>query len=173
MRLTGSPKFPPLRRLMTNHRRSGQQVRTSATKFWAYAVEIIAAGLLCEILRRIVGVDRVHGWQIEKRSDLLVSIGIAVAVNAAIFAAYFALLSTDFGKRLRAHKAAAEYATAFAYPMFLFFVTAIVLEWLGVTAGPVLSCAITFLLCYSCVNCVTMIRNVIGLVRLWQDVGDG
>jgi hypothetical protein len=29
------------------------------------------------------------------------------------------------------------------------------------------------LFCYSLVNCVTMIRNVIGLVRLWQDVEGG
>ena len=147
-------------------------MRTLLTKIWAYAVEIIASGLFCLILWLTIGADRLREWQIENRSDLLVSIGIAVAVSAAIFAAYFALLSTNFGRRLRMHKAAAEYAAAFAYPMFLFFLAAIVVEWLGKKPGLVLSRFTTLVLCYSCLNCVTMIRNVIGLVRLWQDIGE-
>lgn len=149
-----------------------QHVRIRATKVWTYAVEVVAASLICVLLWLTAGADRMRQWQIEKKSDLLVSIGIAVGVSAAIFAAYFGLLSTNFGRRLRKHNAAAEYATAFAYPMLLLVLAAVVLECLGTDAGPTLSRAATFLLIYSCVNCVTMIRNVIGLVRLWQDVGE-
>jgi hypothetical protein len=117
-----------------------------------------------------LGEQAISSWQIEKRTDLLAFTGVATAVSAAVFAAYFAVLSTAFGKELRIRRVAVEYATAFAFPMCLLAVTSASLEFLSKESGPTLSHAVTFLLCYSCVNCVTMVKNVLGIVRLWQEV---
>ena len=145
-------------------------MRILLTKLWAYAVETVCAIVLCAIIWLTIGADEVAAWQIQKRPDLLVSIGIGAAVSGTIFAAYFALLSTEFGRKLRVHGVAVEYAAAFAFPMALLVMVAGTLEFSDKNTNLLLSRFITFLLCYSCVNCVTMIKNVIGLVHLWQDV---
>lgn len=145
----------------------------SLTKIWAYAVEPVGAALICTIIWLTIGAEEVRVWQLEKKADILAAIAIAAGVSAAIFAAYFALLSTDFGRKIRMQGAAAEYASAFAFPMILFLISAGALEFLRPNPNLTFSRFVTFLLCYCFVNCVTMIRNVIGLVRLWQDVDRG
>jgi hypothetical protein len=143
------------------------------TKIWTYAVEAVSAALFSAVFWLTIGVEKIRAWQVDKKPDLLVSVGIAIAASATIFAAYFALLSTDFGRKLRMHGVAAEYTAAFAFPMILFMISAGTFEFVDDNPGRTFSRFVTFLLCYSCVNCLTMVRNVIELVRLWQDIDRG
>lgn len=138
-------------------------------KVWSYAVELIAAGLICVVLWIWLGGNAVAQWQIEKRTDLLTFTGCATALAGVIFAAYFSVLSTGFGRKLRLHKVAREYAMAFAFPLALFAATTITLVFLDKSAKANFSRSVTFLLCYSCINCITMVRNVLAIVGVWQD----
>jgi hypothetical protein len=146
------------------------RLRILIEKVWAYAVEVIAAGLVCLFLLIWLGEQAIAKWQVEKRTDLLTFVGAAAAASAAVFAAYFGILSTDFGRKLRIHGVAAEYASAFAFPLIMLTIAAATLEFLTKDSGVALSDTVTFLLCYSCLNCITMVRNVLGVVRLWQEV---
>lgn len=104
----------------------------------------------------------------QKSGSANVAVG-AIGVSAAVFAAYFAVLATEFGRELRVH-GVAKYAAAFAFPLVPFAATIAALEMFTKDSGPGLSQAITFLTCYSGLNCITMVRNVLGIVRLWQEV---
>lgn len=139
-------------------------------RVWTYAVEVVASGLVCLLLLIRIGGAAITKWQITKRSDLLILAGIAMGASAAVFAAYFGILPTEFGKRLRLHKAAAEYSAAFAFPMLLLAGTMVALAFLDDESGIAYSIFVMFLLCYSILNFMTMVRNVVGLVRLWQDI---
>jgi len=150
--------------------RTALRLRILIEKVWVYAVEVIAAGLICLLLWLWLGEQAIAKWQVEKRTDLLVFTGVALGLSAAVFAAFFGILATDFGKKLRIRGVAVEYASAFAFPLILLIMTAATLEFLANDSGSALSRAVTFALCYSCLNCVTMVRNVLGVVRLWQEL---
>ena len=139
-------------------------------KIRPYAVELLAALLLCAILFMCFRTNQVLAWLLRRKSDALVLAGIAAGTSGIIFGAYFNVLSTDFGRRLRLANAAVEYAIAFAVPLVGFFATVVALIVLSERSDGVLVKALIFLLVYSCINCYTMVRNVIDLVGVWQDV---
>jgi hypothetical protein len=131
--------------------------------------EIVLSALILAILWLWPGSAKVADWQIENRGDLLVFAFTAAALAGALFAAFLGMLGTDFGEKLRKHKAAAEYATAIAYPIILFLATSVILEVSGGKRHIEAQRIVTFFLLYSVINCVTLVRNLIGLVGLWQD----
>jgi hypothetical protein len=146
----------------------------SVTKKWEkarpYAVEALASALVLAVMLLGFGPRKVMLWVLAKKTDLTVFAGIAAAISGAIFAAYFGVLSTDFGKRLRLAHAASEYAAAFAFPLLVFLTEAFILTSISNENQWALLVSAGFMLVYSLLNCYTMIKNVIDLVKVWQDV---
>ena len=133
-------------------------------------MEVILAILVYAILLICFGSGRIIAWGVDKRSGISTITSLAAGISGVTFAAYFAVLATDFGKRLRLAGASVEYAIAFAFPVILFLATTGV--WLVISrdSEPYLVEAAVLLLIYSGINCATMVKNVIGLVGLWQGV---
>lgn len=146
------------------------RLRILLEKIWSYAAELIAAALICVFIWILLGGEQIAVWQIDKKVELLAFMGVTASISGAIFAAYFAVLSTELGQMLRTKGIAVEYVSAFAFPLLLFLATAAMLTFISKDSGKAFSWIITYLLCYSCINCVTTIKNVLGIVRLWQDV---
>ena len=102
------------------------------------------------------------------RSDLLVGLGVLLAINAAVWAVLLAILSTDFGKWLRKRGEALAYTTALAAPIFISSFAFLVVMFEACSKTRFAPYLATFVLVYALINLVTMVRNVVGLVGLWQ-----
>ena len=137
---------------------------------WAYAGEFIAAALLSMALFLLIGPPVVSGWVFARKQDLMVLTITAAGVSGVIFAAFFAVLSSEFGKKLRLKNVATLYATAFAFPLLVFLGASASMGAVSKGTDTILLKIATFMLVYSLLNCYTMVKNVIGLVKLWQNV---
>ncbi len=137
-------------------------------KIWTYLSELILSSLVCVLLWITSGPSVIGAMIFEKRVELIALTGGAATLAGVVFAAYIALLQTDFGKRIRLQGASLEYAHAIAFPFLLLFLTTVVLSLWGNRTSISQSRAMTFVLVYCGVNFVTMIRNVLGLVKLWE-----
>ncbi len=101
----------------------------------------------------------------------------AIGVSTAVWLGFLAMLAVPFGKELRRRRAAAIYSSALAFPIFVFLILVIVLMFLPDAKEkrqwqawdllmPQIACLLTL---YAVINSITIVRNVLGLVRLWED----
>ncbi|QHS52384.1 hypothetical protein [Edaphobacter sp. 12200R-103] len=137
---------------------------------WEYGGEILASVLLLVALNQLIGLEVLRDWLVHKKADLANMLIIAATATAITCSGFFAMLATEFGLQLRQAGEAKAYATAFVFPLMLFATTFALL-----TLGPIENTQkfddlLVFLLIYSSLNLLTMIKNVIGLTTLWQDV---
>lgn len=136
---------------------------------WEYLGEVGASCLLLIALNRLIGIREMTAWLYRQQSPLANLLIVAAAATAITFGAFFAVLTTDFGLALRRVGEAKQYATAIGYPLILFALTLSLLSLRNSGWGWFYSQLVLFFLIYSALNLVTMIKNVIGLVELWQD----
>uniref|UniRef100_A0A7V4XT60 Uncharacterized protein n=1 Tax=Acidobacterium capsulatum TaxID=33075 RepID=A0A7V4XT60_9BACT len=144
------------------------KLKKVATKLWGYAVELIAAVLIQIVFTMLLGRSFIFHWIVRDKADVLDLVGLAFALNIAVFAAFLAILATEFGKSLRREKAATEYATAFAFPMFPTVTAAIAVLITAQERSAFASEIAVFALIYAALNCITIVKNVLGVVHLWQ-----
>ncbi|HEY4932579.1 MAG TPA: hypothetical protein VII23_13505 [Terriglobales bacterium] len=146
---------------------SGGNTKRYLLGLWEYAGELIAAILIYVALRVRYGPESISQFFTNKRSDEAILIGIVFAACIAVGAVFWQLLSSDFGAWLRIKGEAAAYSRAFAFPIILSFITLVVLLIFGAKAEG--SHFATILVIYNLLNFLTMIFNLHGFVRLWQD----
>jgi len=94
----------------------------------------------------------------------------ASAVSVCLFAAFIAVLCTDFGRRLRLHGVAKAYSVAFAFPILIFLVTFSLLSSVVPGSNIWFSSAVGYFVVYSGLNSYTIIKNLIDIIRVWEDV---
>ena len=137
---------------------------------WGYGTESLLTILIWILIERLWGPSRVAHFLFVRKQDIQFTIGLLAAVCGLVFAAYIALLCTEFGKKLRKAEAAVEYLVAFLTPFAAFSVTICGLHFLS-NDFPGKSAAFTlFLLIYCLLNCYSMPKNLVGLVTIWQDL---
>jgi hypothetical protein len=78
------------------------------------------------------------------------------------------MLATAFGRWLRRKKEAYAYSVALAVPALIYFSALMVLVFTICSESRHWVVLNVFILIYGLINFVTMIRNINGLVRLWQ-----
>lgn len=137
---------------------------------WEYLGEIVASCFLLIALNRLIRIGEMAAWLVRQQSPLANLLVVAAAATAITFAAFFAVLTTDFGLALRRAGEAKEYVTAFGYPLLLFVATLGLLSLGNSNWGSFYTELVVFFLIYSALNFVSMVKNVIDLAGLWQDV---
>jgi hypothetical protein len=144
---------------------------------WAYIVELVAAYLLYLLVSLVFGALESESFICRTSSVWATACGIAVGVAATVWVAFFSVLGTPFGSELRSRGAASVYSTALAAPIFVFFVATVLFMLLptsctGGTGDKIgyhrLAQISIFLGVYSVINFVTLVRNVIQLIKLWE-----
>ena len=135
---------------------------------WEYLVEIILASLSCWAVFILVGQDTVCTRLCSLRPELLGIVGGALAAAVGVWAILFDILRGEFGAWLREKEEASAYSAGLATPIFVFLLGLLVLLFDDCPEKLFASALAVFVLMYGLINFVTMIRNVSGLVRLWQ-----
>ena len=136
---------------------------------WAYLSEVVAAALLLVALNRLVGVRSMATWLAHQQANLTNLLIVGAAATAITFGAFIVILTTEFGLAVRRVGEAKSYIVAFAFPLLLFAAT-LALVTLGSSGwGSIYTESCIFLLLYSTLNLITMVKNVIDLGGLWQD----
>ena len=147
-----------------------QRSRDQYTLAWGYAVELIAVAFLWILIELRVGFIETAKFLYLKKADIFVFVAIAAGVCGVFFAAFIAAMCVEFGKELRKAGAANEYFVALTIP-FLALGAAFAALYLVESAAPAFSAELAlFFLIYATINCITMVRNVYGLYKLWQDL---
>jgi len=122
------------------------------------------------LIERLWGPARVAHALYVRKEDLLFTVKLLAEVCGLFFAAYVAVLCTEFGRKLRKAGAAVEYLVAFLIPFAAFAVCACCLHSVS-NEVPGKSAAITlFLLIYCALNCYSMPKNLVGITKIWQDL---
>ena len=138
---------------------------------WAYLVELLLSVLLLTLFDLLGGVEPTGAWvgrQVSPLGNLLLT---GIAVGAAVFAGFVAVLTTEFGQALRRAGKAKMYAMAFGWPLLLFAITIGILMLRSPSGwGLAYSQTVILFLIYCSVNFFTMVKNVIDFIGLWQDV---
>jgi hypothetical protein len=135
---------------------------------WEYAGEIVLACLVSGLLFAIVGHDVLHNRLCSFRSDLMLSVGAGLGISATIWVSFFAVLPTEFGAWLRKKDEAVPYSWALATPILSYLLGLLSLLFTACSESVVLLQLNVFVLSYDLINFVTLIRNVNGLIGLWQ-----
>jgi hypothetical protein len=136
---------------------------------WAYLGELIAAALLLVALNLLIGVRGMVVWLAHQQTNLTSLLIVGAAATAITFGAFFAILTTEFGMAMRRAKEAKAYIVAFALPLLLFVATLALVTLGNSDWGSLYTECCIFLLLYSTLNLITMVKNVIDLGGLWQD----
>lgn len=139
---------------------------------WAYLGELIVAALLLLALNLLLDTQDLSVWLTQQRASLTTILTTGVASSAIAFGAFFAILTTDFGSKLRLVGEAKAYVIAFAFPLLLFVVSLAVVTLGSSNWGTLYTQLCIFLLLYAALNFITMIKNAIDLAGLWQDVDE-
>jgi hypothetical protein len=146
-----------------------QLLRRVSFVFWEYAVEILLAGLISALAIKLLELSAIRSALHEYREELSLSLLAVFGASAAIWAAFLAVLGTDFGKKLRMHGQATAYSVGLAFPMFTSIVASLVVP-LHTTQSTGFRTAIAlYMLTYASITFLNLVRNVIGLIRLWQE----
>ena len=95
-------------------------------------------------------------------------VGIASGISTAVWVGFLALLSSEFGSWLRKKNEAVSYSRALATPILGYLLGLLFLLFVGCSQSALYLKLSVVVLTYDLINCVTMIRNVNGLVGLWQ-----
>jgi dipeptide/tripeptide permease len=109
-------------------------------------------------------------WFFERKADLVSALGFGLAATGLCFAAFIAVLCTDFGTKLRRFDQAKAYTAAFATPPIALVITIILFEFISSANDRIVSGIAAVLAVYCALITVTMFKNVIDLVGLWQAV---
>lgn len=136
---------------------------------WAYIVELIASALSLMLVNLLTGPQGMLAWFGHQQANLTNLLIVGATTTGVIFAAFFAVLATDFGARLRRKGEAKAYVIAFAFPLSLFVLTLGLVTLGNLAWGTVYTEACAFLLLYSTINLITMLKNIVDLGGLWQD----
>ena len=134
---------------------------------WEYGGEVVAALLIYFLLRESFGVEQISAFCVSKHSEGAILIGLILAACIAICAVFWGLLNTEFGKEIRIRGEAAAYSRAFAFPILISLVNLVLLLTLDATR--LTTHLLIIVSIYNLLTFVTMIFNMQGLVRLWQD----
>lgn len=102
------------------------------------------------------------------RADLIVIAGGALAISVAVWGIFLAMLNSDFGAWLRQRNQASAYSRALATPIFGDLLGILLLLFSACSESRTLVKLNVFVLTYDLINLVTMVRNMNGLVGLWQ-----
>ena len=135
---------------------------------WEYLGEIVLASLLTVLVFIVVAQNDLQARLCCIRGDLMLIVGIALGISATVWVGFFALLASEFGAWLRKRNATSPYAVGLASPIFADLLGFLVLLFAGCSASSLLLRSTVFVLIYDLINVVTMIRNVIGLIVLWE-----
>jgi hypothetical protein len=135
---------------------------------WEYAGEIVLAFLISGLLFAAVGGGVMHERLCNLRGDLILIVGVAAGISTTVWAGFLALLSNEFGAWLRKKNEAVWYSRAFATPIFGYLLGLLILLFAGCSQSGLYLRLNVLVLTYDLINCVTMIRNVNGLIALWQ-----
>lgn len=146
---------------------SGRKFSDFVLSVWEYAGEVIAAGLVYVLLRIWFGSASISKFYADKQSAGAILVGIILASCIAVWVAFGALLSSEFGKWLRTTGNATVYSRAFAFPILVSLATLALL--LTLSADTTAAHFVTIMVIYNLLNFITMIFNLHGLYRLWQE----
>lgn len=145
-----------------------QSQRRLFLSIWEYLGEIVLAVLCCALVLSLFTLEEVHAVLCKLRGDLLVGVITAWALSAAIWIGMIAILASDFGKWLRRRGEAAAYSRALATPVIVYALVVALLIGGACSENRFMIEAKLLALAYSAINLVTIVRNVHGLVVLWQ-----
>ncbi len=135
---------------------------------WEYSVELLLAALLSFLAFLLFGREALHKNLCSLRGDLIVGFEVLLATGVTVWIGFLAMLATGFGRWLRRKKEAYAYAVALAAPALIYFSALMVLVFTICSEGRYWVVLNVFILIYGLINFITMIRNINGLVRLWQ-----
>ena len=135
---------------------------------WEYAGELVLAVLVSVLLFVAAQQGVLQSQLCRLRNDLMLIVGIALGISATVWVGFLALLSSEFGVWLRKKNEAFSYSRALAVPLFGDLVGILLLLLAACSESLWLVKMNVFILIYDLINFVTLIRNVNGLVRLWQ-----
>ena len=135
---------------------------------WEYLGEAVLTCLLSVLVFLVVSQNILRVRLCSLRGDLMLIVGIALGLSATVWVGFFALLGSEFGAWLRKKSESSPYAVALASPILADLLGLLVLLFAGCSASFFLLCSTVFILIYDLMNVVTMIRNVIGLIVLWE-----
>jgi hypothetical protein len=135
---------------------------------WEYAVELLLAALLSLLAFLLFGRETLHKNLCSLRGDLTVSFEVLLGTAVAVWVGFLAMLATSFGRWLRRKKEAYAYAVGLAAPAFIYFFALMVLVFTICSEGRAFVVLNVCILIYGLINFITMIRNINGLVGLWQ-----
>jgi len=136
---------------------------------WEYLGELVLSVLSTWLVLRFFDAAAVQERLCVLRPDLLLAVGIGLAAAVAVWAIFAGILAGDFGVWLREKGEASAYSRALATPIFAYLLILVFLLFAGCPKAPLSTNFAVLLLLYALINFVTMIRNVNGLVLLWQD----
>jgi hypothetical protein len=143
---------------------------TRLAAIWEYAVEVIASALVFVLILVIFGFDAPAHWVYAHRSDLSIAMSVVAGIGGAILAAFVGILGTDFGAKLRISGEAKAYTAAFGFPILGFLIALVSLLFISQDQDGWALRIASLLLIYSLINCYTMIKNILGLVGVWQQI---
>ena len=135
---------------------------------WEYLVEVILASLSCWLVFILQDEEKLRVHLCGLRPDLMVIVGGALATAVAVWAILVGILTSDFGTWLRKKGEAAAYSRGLAVPIFAYLLGLLFLVFEGCPKTIPMLVLLVFVLLYGLINFITMIRNVNGLIRLWQ-----
>ncbi|MGA8151805.1 MAG: hypothetical protein WB952_12705 [Terriglobales bacterium] len=135
---------------------------------WEYAGELILALLVSVLLFSFAPRAVLHEHLCSLRTDLMLILGIALGIGATVWVGFFALLGGEFGAWLRKKNEASHYSLALAAPIFSYLLGFLLLLFTACLESSWLTRMNVLVLTYDLINFITMIRNVNGVVRLWQ-----
>jgi hypothetical protein len=137
---------------------------------WGYSVEVILSTLIWIIIERVWGQPSIASFIFARKADIFFTVGSAAATCGLFFAAFVAFMCTDFGRKMRRAGAAVEYLVGFIMPFIAFAITIACLHFVSSSSTSKSSGLSLFLLIYCAINCITMLKNFIGITRIWQDI---
>jgi hypothetical protein len=135
---------------------------------WEYLSEAVASLLLYLIALIRLSPHRIAKWLFESHSDIGGMITGALALTGFAFAAFIAILVTDFGTKLRKFGQAKAYTIAFAIPPIANVASLIALVFVRNANSTAAGSFALLLIIYSVISTLTMLKNFIGLVGMWE-----
>ena len=134
---------------------------------WAYAKEPLLVGLVMGILLAIAGSPPIEDFVEKTGSQWANFTGLLFAASVAVWISYVNITASAFGEYLRTKGALLVYSNAFASALVIFFVSTAILIISTAFKSSIIADAAMFMLIYSTVNLMTMVRNGSGLVRMY------
>lgn len=135
---------------------------------WEYLGELILATLSCVLFRLHYSTADLLELLCRLRSDLLVGVAAAMALSCGVWIGLLAIFASDFGAWLRKRGEASVYSRALATPVVLYMAVFAITMFAPCRNSPYSAFLNLFGLVYGAINFITIVRNVQGLIDLWQ-----